>query len=333
MTVYASVPFTYLSEFRDRFDCVVDSSNGIPFFTPLFSMKPKVCVVYHVHREVFKKHLPGWLAGVLAWCEEKLVPLVYRNVHFVTISDDTREEMRRVGIGNAGAGLVRCGVDETLVPGEKAALPTVLYLGRLKAYKRVDRLIEAFAEVRRRVPFANLRIAGTGDALTGLRELTSRLGLDDSVTFDGFVDDDRKRELLQRAWVTVSLSEMEGWGITAIEGNACGTPAIAYDVPGLREAIAHDESGLIVPEGGSVADAIVAVLTDDMLRRRLERGAAARAAKFSWDEAAREMLTEIVRAIVGVDFRAVDLDGRWTFFGATAANDPSSLLDTRSLRG
>jgi glycosyltransferase involved in cell wall biosynthesis len=333
MTVYASVPFVYLREFRDRFDCVVDSSNGIPFFTPLFSMKPKVCVVYHVHREVFKKHLPGWLAGVLAWCEEKLVPLVYRNVHFVTISDDTRAEMRRVGIGNAGAGLVRCGVDGSLVPGEKAVLPTVLYLGRLKAYKRVDRLIEAFAEVHRRVPFAKLQIAGTGDALAGLRELTSRLGLDGSVTFEGFVDDDRKRELLQRAWVTVSLSEMEGWGITAIEGNACGTPAIAYDVPGLREAIAHDESGLIVPEGASVADAVEAILTDAMLRRRLERGAAARAAKFSWDEAAREMLTEIMRAIVGVDVRAVDLDGRWTFFGATASNDPSSLLDTRSLRG
>ena len=241
VTVYAAVPFTYLREFRDRFDVVLDSSNGIPFFTPLFSMKPKICVVYHVHREVFKNHLPRWLAYALAWCEEKLVPLVYRNVHFVTISDDTREEMRRVGIGDAGTGLVRCGVDGSLVPGEKASLPTVLYLGRLKAYKRVDRLIEAFAAVRERVPSAVLQIAGTGDALAGLRDLVSRLHLDGAVIFEGFVDDDRKRKLLASAWVTVSLSEMEGWGITAIEGNACGTPAIAYDVPGLREAIVHDE--------------------------------------------------------------------------------------------
>ncbi|MGB8521123.1 MAG: glycosyltransferase [Candidatus Tumulicola sp.] len=333
LTVYAAVPFAYLREFRDRFDVVLDSSNGIPFFTPLFSMKPKICVVYHVHREVFKNHLPGWLAYALAWCEEKLVPLVYRNVHFVTISDDTREEMRRVGIGDAGTGLVRCGVDGSLIPGEKEALPTVLYLGRLKAYKRVDRLVEAFAKVRRRVPTAVLQIAGAGDALEGLRELVARLDLEGSVTFEGFVDDRRKRELLARAWVTVSLSEMEGWGITAIEGNACATPAIAYDVPGLREAIVHDRSGLIVPEGGDVAAAIVAVLTDDVLRRRLEHGALARAARFSWDETARQMLTEMMRAIVGVDFRAVDLDGRWTLFGAPAANDASSLVDTRSLRG
>jgi glycosyltransferase involved in cell wall biosynthesis len=332
LTVYAAVPFTYLREFRDRFDVIVDSSNGIPFFSPLFSMKPKVCIVYHVHREVFKKHLPGWLAYSLAWCEEKLVPLVYRNVHFVTISDDTRAEMQRVGIGNAGTGLVRCGVDDSLVPGEKAAVPTVLYLGRLKAYKRVDRLIEAFARVRDRLPSAVLRIAGTGDAFPELQELVSGLNLDRSVIFEGFVDDDRKRQLLQRAWVTVSLSEIEGWGITAIEGNACGTPAIAYDVPGLREAIVHDQSGLIVPDGGDVAGAIFAVLKDEVLRKRLECGAVVRAAKFSWDEAAREMLKEIMRAIVGLEFRAVDLDGRWTFFGAPASNDASSLFDTRSIR-
>ena len=61
MTVYATVPFVYLREFRDRFDVIVDSSNGMPFFSPLFSMKPKICVVYHVHRELFKNHLPRWL--------------------------------------------------------------------------------------------------------------------------------------------------------------------------------------------------------------------------------------------------------------------------------
>ncbi|MBV8117479.1 MAG: glycosyltransferase [Candidatus Eremiobacteraeota bacterium] len=332
LTVYGAVGLTYLREFRDRFDVVIDSSNGIPFFSPLFSMKAKVCIVYHVHREVFKKHLPGWLAHCLAWCEEKLVPLVYRKVHFVTISDDTRTEMRRVGIGKAGVGLVRCGVDGSLTPGEKAGVPTVLYLGRLKAYKRVDRLIEAFARVVERVPSATLRIAGTGDALPGLRKLVASLHLEDAVVFEGFVNEARKRELLQQSWVTVSLSEMEGWGITAIEGNACGTPAVAYDVPGLREAIVHDESGLIVPEGCDVADAIVAVLKDDVLRRRLERGAIARAAAFSWDEAARLMLKEIMRAIVGLEFRAVDLDGRWTFFGAPGTRDVASLLDTHTMR-
>ncbi len=332
MTVYASVPFVYLREFRDRFDVIVDSSNGIPFFSPLFSMKPKICVVYHVHRELFKNHLPGWLAAALVWCEETFVPILYRKVHFVTISEDTRNEMRRVGIGQPNAGLVRCGVDESLVPGPKDPIPTVLYFGRLKAYKRVDRLIEAFAGVRAKMPSALLRIAGTGDALPTLQELVRRRNLEGAVVFEGFVDDDRKRELLQRAWVTASLSEIEGWGISVIEGNACGTPAIVYDVPGLREAIVHQESGLVLPEGADVGAAILSILQDDVLRARLERGARDRAAQFSWDAAAREMLFELMRAIAGLEFRAVDLDRRWTFFGADGRKYASSLLDTYSLR-
>jgi glycosyltransferase involved in cell wall biosynthesis len=288
--------------------------------------------VYHVHRDVFKKYLPKWMAAFFAWSESRLVPLVYRGVHFVTISDDTLREMRRSGVDTRTTGLVRCGVDKALIPGQKAATPTVLYLGRLKAYKRVDKLIETFASVRERVPNAVLEIAGTGDALPSLEALVKRLNLNGSVRFQGFVDDDRKRELLQRAWVTVTLSEIEGWGITAIEGNACGTPAIAHDVSGLREAIVDGESGLIVPEGGDVGSAIVMVLQDDILRARLERGALRRAELFSWDKTARDMFLEIMRAIVGIDFRSVDLDGSWTYFSSPAAAETSSLVDTRCLR-
>ena len=332
MTVYASVPFVYLKEFRHRFDVIVDSFNGLPFFSPLFSMKPKVCILYHVHRELFKKHLGGWLGNALAWCEETFVPMIYRKVHFVTISQDTRREMLAVGIGDSSAGLVRCGVGAELGPGTKADVPTVLYLGRLKAYKRVDELIEIFAGVRNEMPSAVLRIAGTGDALPALRALVDRRGLGDSVIFEGFVDDARKLELLQNAWVMASLSEIEGWGISVIEANACGTPAVVHDVPGLREAIVHGQSGLIVPDGQDVAAAILRILQDAPLREALERGSLARAQTFSWEIAAREMLYEMMRAISGLEVRGVDLDRRWTFFGAVGGRNSSSLLDTYSLR-
>lgn len=332
MTVYASVPLAYLREFRDRFDIIVDSFNGLPFFSPLFSMKPKICILYHVHRELFKKHLGGWLGNALAWCEETFVPMVYRKVHFVTISQDTLHAMREVGIGDSSAGLVRCGVDAGLAPGKKADVPTVLYLGRLKAYKRVDGLIEVFADVRTAMPSAVLRIAGTGDALPALRALADGRGLGDSVIFEGFVDDERKRELLQSAWVMASLSEIEGWGISVIEANACGTPAVVHDVPGLREAIVHGQSGLIVPEGHDVGATILRVLQDAPLRAALERGALARAKTFSWETAAREMLYEMMRAISGLEARGVDLDRRWTFFEAVGSRNASSLLDTYSLR-
>lgn len=297
VTVYFTLPWIYLREFRDRFDVLIDSSNGIPFFSPLFSKTPKVCVVYHVHREVFRRHLPLWLSYPLMWCEEKIVPALYRNTHFVTISEDTRSEMLRLHIGDPPIGLVPCGVDDELAPGRKAYVPTVLYLGRLKAYKRVDALIDAFARVRKRVPKAILRLAGSGDSQLQLRQQVRSLDLDGSVVFEGFVDEGRKIELFQQAWVSVVPSETEGWGMTVIESNACGTPAIAFAVPGLREAIVDGVSGLLVPDGQDLAPAIERVLTDLVLREKLGEGAIARSRAFSWDSSAAQMLIELRSAI------------------------------------
>ncbi len=240
-----------------------------------------------------------WLAYPLMWCEEKIVPALYRGAHFVTISEDTRSEMLRLHIGRPPIGLVPCGVDGKLQPGVKAAVPTLLYLGRLKAYKRVDVLIDAFARVRKRVPNAVLRLAGSGDSELGLEQQVEKLGLNGSVVFEGFVDDDRKVALFQQAWVSVVPSETEGWGMTVIESNACGTPAIAFAVPGLREAIVDRVSGLLVPDGEDLAPAIERVLTDETLRDKLNEGAIARSRSFSWDASAAEMLDEMKYATGG----------------------------------
>ncbi len=297
ITVYFLIPLIYLLRYRGKVDVILDAENGIPFFSPLFARVAKICIMHHVHREVFRSHLPTWLAYPLIWCEEKLMPLVYRNVRFVAVSEDTRQEMIAAGMATPNSiGLVRNGVAAGLKRGAKADVPTVLYLGRLKAYKRVDLLIERFARVRAVIPNAVLRIAGSGDARGRLEELVRSLKLE-GVSFEGFVDEERKRTLLRQAWVLVAPSEMEGWGITVIEANASGTPAIAFPVPGLREAIIDGVSGLIVPAGSDLAEVMIAVLRDERLRSRLEEGALARAAQFSWERAARTMEEEMFAAV------------------------------------
>lgn len=306
VTVYAAVPWTYVTEFRDRFDVILDAENGLPFFSPLYSLKPKLCIVHHVHLDVFRNYLPKWLAYPLMVCEHTIVPLVYRNVPFVTVSEDTRAEMNAIGMSKRPVSIVYNGVDDGLAPGTKAPVPAVLYLGRLMPYKRVDRLIEAFAKVRESVPEAQLAIAGDGPARQALERRVEQLGLTSSVTFEGFVSDTCKRELLQRAWTLVNPSEIEGWGVSVIEANACGTTAIAFDVPGLRESIRNDETGLVVAKDGDLAASIISLLRDVALRERLERGAIAWARNFSWDRSADEMLREMSKAIVGFDFSAVE---------------------------
>jgi glycosyltransferase involved in cell wall biosynthesis len=190
-------------------------------------------------------------------------------------------------------------------------------------YKRVDLLIAAFAEVRERVPDAVLCIAGSGPAEAGLRELVRSLRLDEAVTFEGFVDERRKRELLQSAWAFCNPSEMEGWGISIIEANACATPAVAFAVPGLREAILDGESGMLVPEGGELAKPIVRLLTDAPWRLRLEEGAKKRASAFSWDRTADAMLEQVVQVVTGDWFGLERTTKRWSLMKKRSVNGQS----------
>ena len=175
------------------------------------------------------------------------------------------------------------GIDASLAPGTKAERPTVLYLGRLKAYKRVDVLLRAFPAIRSIVPGAELVIAGSGDRDASLRALAQQLGIAESVRFEGSVSDDRKRALMQAAWVFAMPSEMEGWGLTIVEANACGTPCVGFAVPGVGESIVDGVSGVLVDEGTAMAPAIARILADESLRARLAEGAVRHARAFSWD--------------------------------------------------
>src|SRR5690606_22518693 len=123
--------------------------------------------------------------------------------------------------------------------------PTLLYLGRLKRYKRVDLILLAAARLRDSGVRFRLIIAGRGDAADDLRALRDRLGLADVVDMPGYVDDEEKRRLFRRAWVHVLTSPKEGWGISNIEAAACGTPTVASDSPGLRDSVRHGETGFL----------------------------------------------------------------------------------------
>src|SRR5262249_50903782 len=146
----------------------------------------------------------------------------------------------------------------------RAAVPTVLALGRIEPYKRTELLVDAVASL----PGVRLIVAGTGTGLAAVRTRIAALGLGDRVELRGFVDDDEKVRLLCTAHVLATASEKEGWGLTVLEAAACGTPAVASDAPGLRDAIRDGETGLLVRSGdvGALAAALRRVLEDAELR-------------------------------------------------------------------
>lgn len=298
--VYVWACIYYFVRFRGRYDAVIDCENGIPFFTPLFVREPVVCLLHHVHQDVFFRFLPKPFALFASFLERILMPLVYSKIPFVTVSRSSRSDMEALGIGKAGISIVHPGVRlDEFIPDldRKTDRPMILYLGRLKAYKSVDVLLRAFRSVMSERPEARLVIAGDGDEEPALKRLAFevlRLG-SDRVEFVGHVSEEKKRSLLQEAWMLVNPSMMEGWGIVSIEANACGTPVIASDVPGLRDSVKNPHSGFLVPYGDAdaFADKILLLIRDRELRLGMNRDARKWAEGFDWNQSSRQMFSAV----------------------------------------
>jgi cellulose synthase/poly-beta-1,6-N-acetylglucosamine synthase-like glycosyltransferase/glycosyltransferase involved in cell wall biosynthesis len=289
--VYVWAFVYYFFRFRGRYDIVVDCQNGIPFFSPLYVKEPVYCLMHHVHQRVFFHSLSRPLALFASFLEKVVMPAVYRKVPFITVSESSRRGMGVLGLGKAGIEVIHPGTDlERFSTGEKSAHPSVLYLGRLKAYKSVDVLLRAFVLVVRRHPQAMLVIAGDGEELDNLKRLAKRLDLDRRhLLFIGKVSEEMKLRLLQSAWVLVNPSLIEGWGIVNIEANACGTPVIASNVPGLRDSVQNPHTGYLVRYGDeeAFAERIGEFLDDERLRDRMGRNALQWAGRFEWQKSSR----------------------------------------------
>ena len=297
--VYVWAFFYYMFRFRGRFDLIIDCQNGVPFFTPFYAREPVYCLLHHVHQEVFHRYLPKPLAYFAAFLESKVMPFVYRDTKFITVSESSQQEMKELGLGLAGTEVIYPGVDlAVLRPGKQAAVPTVLYLGRLKAYKSVDVLIRSFKQILEKIPTARLVIAGGGEEEARLRGVSHELELCKHIEFKGKVSDKDRLLLLQQAWVFVNPSMMEGWGITTIEANACGVPVVASNVPGLRESVRNPHTGYLVTYGNEAefAGRIVELLESPALREEMGRNALAWASGFDWELGAKKTLKLITQA-------------------------------------
>jgi len=293
-TDYLWAPFIYLLFLRRRVDVILDIENGIPFFTPFFSLKPKVVLFHHLNQDQFIVEFGPLLGRIGRFLERDLVPITYWPSGFVAVSHSTANRKREaLFMGQRlKIDVVHNGLDHSLYSpgGEKFDKPTILYLGRVKTYKRLPVLVSMLPAVCEQVPNVELIIAGTGDAVDQVRVKAERLGLHDRVRFLGPVSEDEKIRLFRGAWVMATPSMNEGWGLTVIEANACGTPAVAFRAPGLEESILHRKSGLLADSEGEFITHLVSILSDKRLRDQLSEGAVDWAAGFDWNNTARRML-------------------------------------------
>jgi glycosyltransferase involved in cell wall biosynthesis len=294
-TLMPNVMIKYLRSADLRgFDAIIETAVfGIPFFSPLYTAKPTILVVWHLPRTTLVTELQerwgrvlGTIAGVLALgLEDNLAPTVYRNVPIFTFSQSTKKDLTETGFDEKRVFVVDYALSEGIMtmdmnknfspakPLDKDShAPFFICLGRLKKYKGVQDALRAFRIVIDRWPDAEMAIVGRGDYEPKLKQLASHIGVLNSVRFMGHVSIQDKVRYLQNAHALIMPSYKEGFATPILEANLCGTIAVASNAIGVAELVRNRETGLIYSCGDwrDLADKMIQVLDRPEWRKSME---------------------------------------------------------------
>lgn len=280
--------------FRHRIpecDVVVEVCNGLPYLAPLWSGRPVVCLVNHVHTDLWSLRYPPPVSTLGRFAERTVMPRVHTDSLFLTVSRSSATDLAGIGVRPDRIRVLHNGVE---LPGRqepRSRTPLFLALGRLADYKRLDLLLSLWERVRP-VTGGELVIAGDGPDRARLERLAGA-----GVTFTGRVSEAEKHRLLCAAWLLVHPAVMEGWGIVVVEAAARSTPTVGFDVPGLRDSVLDGRTGLLAATSGGFASAWASLALNE--RRRLAMGARARefAARLRWSLAVDRFAEVIEEAV------------------------------------
>jgi glycosyltransferase involved in cell wall biosynthesis len=196
--------------------------------------------------------------------------------------------------------IVHSGLDETLFEPQMNATtdlpvgePTFVSVGRLAANKGIDRILDAWALYTEKCP-GRLLIIGDGPDRGRLEQRQVP-----NVEFLGRVDEDEKRQIIHEATALLHGAYREGWGMVITEAGALGTPSLAFDADGVRDAIRDGSTGRLVGSSEEMASVMIEMASNDESASTWKAmGGAARewAATFTWARTADELLVAAVAA-------------------------------------
>src|SRR5215472_14847971 len=166
---FVRAPLAYWRRLRQS-DLVVEVCNGMPFFTPLWCGQPKICLVNHIHTELWRMMFPRPISVMGQFAESRVMPWVHRDNLFLTVSDSTADALREMGVADDRIRQICNGVmqPDPLTP--RSPEPLFLAFGRLIEYKRIDMLLRLWDRVRQEVG-SKLAIAGDGPERSRLEAL------------------------------------------------------------------------------------------------------------------------------------------------------------------
>ncbi|HUS26341.1 MAG TPA: glycosyltransferase family 4 protein [Nevskiaceae bacterium] len=244
----------YLRHLRGKYDVLIETVNTAPYFSLLFRGRAKGYALYHqLAREIwhFETKKPLSLLGY--YIIEPISTWLLARAHapLITISESTKRDLARFGWRPGDAHVISEGIEIQPVSNpdtiQKYDRPTMLSFGAMRGMKRTLDQIEAFDLAKQDLPGLRLKIAGDASGEYG-KQVLARIEHSpyrNDIEYLGRVSKDQKIELMQRSHVITVTSVKEGWGLIVTEAASQGTPAVVYDVDGLRDSVRDGVTGRI----------------------------------------------------------------------------------------
>jgi glycosyltransferase involved in cell wall biosynthesis len=298
------VPWVYRKELMaNRYDLIIEGIDKMPFYLPLFYRRtPIMAIIPHLFGSTVFKEVSFCLAAYV-YLFERGVSWAYRNCLFSLLSRSTQTDLVARGIPLSQTRVIHPGFTHGDYPAPlnkpTRVRPTFLYVGRIKRYKGIQLGIQAVARMKERYPDVLYQIVGAGDYLEALKKLARDLGVEGNMEFTGRISHERKVQLLQQADVLIYPSPKEGWGLSVLEANSCGTVVVASNSPGLNEAVQDGQTGFLVPHGdlAALVMRLEQLFDDPALYAKMRLKGLEWVKSFTWDRAAQETVQLMEEAV------------------------------------
>ena len=235
------------------------------YFALIQKRTPLVITWHEVRGDYWDEYL-GWM-GIFGERVERLTVRIPDRI--IPVSDRVRRDLLSMGVKSERMVVVPNEVDLEKIDSVEAGELTydVVYAGRLSAHKRVDLLIEAVSLAREEIPDIRCGIIGDGPEMENLRKLAKELKSEENVDFLGFLETDEDLIAgMKSSRIFVLPSMREGFGMSALEANACGLPVVMVrsEMNAALDLMEDGLNGLVVdPTPEEVAEAILELLKDE----------------------------------------------------------------------
>lgn len=279
-SVYFKAYKYYINNLKGWADLVIDEINTVPFFSKFYVKEKNIILVHQLCREIWFYQMPAPL-NFLGYLLEPIYLRILKDRQVITVSSSTKNNLIRYGFKDKSIHIIREGIKlkplKNLVTIKKFKNPTLLCLGAIRPMKRTHHAIKAFEFAKKYIPDLKLMIAGKAIGSYGKRVLflAKKSQFRSDITYVGSVNEKKKLKLMQKSHLIAVTSIKEGWGLVVTEANSQGTPAVVYDIDGLRDSVKHEVTGLVSKKNNTqtLANSIVQLITNEKKYNQIRKNA------------------------------------------------------------